>query len=514
MGGHAVSRTMSFIDINEIQGEVKTGMSVAYQSSQSSRHHSFVTPSRWRVGWVLACLTLCVCALSGPVKADNLAQMLYDVYDNNPDIRAEEAARDIKKAQSKEARAALFPKVNATLSQNYEENKLKSGGYSRLRTSQYGLSASQRLFNGFQTRNNILRSKYEEKSAHYKVRNRERQILLEAVKAYMDVYAARKMIKLRRRHLDTMLKQRRATKARIRAGELTKTDLSKTDALIYRARASLEGAQADLGGAAGRYESLVGYRPGDLIYPQMPVRFMPKDADEAVKKALRMHPDLRASRANTKASEYAVKAAKGAFLPTLDLTGETTRTFASSHSEPNKQESSVGLRLSLPLFDGGTRLAGVQKARAEHNQRTHLTNALTARIKADASEQFLRNKASQAKLKQAKAEVRAARELLKGIRIEEKAGQRSFLDILDAEVALLDAQELEIYSQADSVIALYSFLASTGQLTVSGARRADLQYSPEATAAIAKAQQLDAAYRQKGKKIGRRTSNDPWSGLR
>ena len=506
---------MSAIGINTVQGEVNKGMSVANHASQGSRRQSSAKPLR-RLGGLgaIAFLALIICAMREPAMADNLAQMLYDVYDNNPDIRAEEDALAIKKAESKETRAALYPKVNATVSHDFGNEALKSGGNSRLRTSQYGLSASQHLFNGFRTRNNILRSKYEEKSARYQVRNRERQILLEAVKAYMDVYASRKMIKLRSRHLDNLLKQRRATKARIRAGELTKTDLSKTNALIYRARASLEGARADLGGAAGRYESLVGYRPGDLIYPQMPVRYMPKDESAAVKKALRMHPDLRASRANSKASEYAVKAAKGAFLPTLDLTGETLRNFASSHSQSNKQESSFGLRLSLPIFDGGARLAGVQKARAEHSQRTHLTNALAARIKADAKENFLRNKAAQAKLKQARAEVRAARELLKGIRIEEKAGQRSFLDILDAEVALLDAQELEIYSQADSVITLYAFLASTGQLTVSGSRKADLQYSPEATAAIAKAKQLDAAYLQSRRKIGKRKSDDPWSGLR
>ena len=459
-------------------------------------------------------LAVLCCAVAGPARADNLAQMLYDVYDHNPDIRAEEAALEARKADTKQTRSSLFPQVNASLSQNYTKERLKSGSYSRKRTTQYGISASQRLFNGFQTRNNLYRSKYEEKSARYMVRNRERQILLEAVKAYMDVYAARRMIKLRRRHLDNMLKQRRATKARIRAGELTKTDLSKTEALIYRARASLEGAQADLGGAIGRYVSLAGYKPGKLIYPQMPVRFMPKNAEAAQNKALKMHPDLKASRATAKASEYAVKAAKGAFLPTLDLTGEYKNNFASSHAQSEETESNFGLRLSLPIFDGGARLANVQKAKAEHNQRKYISNALAARIKADAKEQFLRNRAAQATLKQAKAEVRAARELLKGIKIEEKSGQRSFLDILDAEVSLLDAQELEIYSQADSVISLYSFLASTGQLTVSGARKADLQYSPEATAAIAKAKQLDQAHRQKSRKAGKRKSGDPWSGLR
>ncbi|SNY90137.1 Outer membrane efflux protein [Cohaesibacter sp. ES.047] len=447
-------------------------------------------------------------------RADNLAQMLYDVYDNNPDIRAQEAALEASRASTRKAASAYAPKINATAGHSMVEERLKAGGRTRTRTTQYGLSASHRLFNGFQNRNNLISSKYTERSSLYQVRNKERQILLEAVKAYMDVFAARKMINLRRRYLTNLLDQQRGTKARIRAGELTRTDLSKTDALIYRARASLEGASADLGAAVGRYESLVGYKPAELIFPQMPVSHLPQTVEEAERKALQMHPDLRASRASVKASEYAVKSAQGAFLPTLDVSGEVNRNYASSHAETNKAEGAFSLRLSLPIFDGGARMADVQKARALRDQQKYASHALSARIKADAREQFLRNRAAQVALKQASAEVRAVRDLLRGIKIEEKAGQRSFLDILDAEVSLLDAQELEIYSKADSVIAIYSFLAATGQLTVSGARKAQLQYAPEAVAAIARAEQMNRPKSQKVKTTGPRKSDDPWSGLR
>ena len=350
--------------------------------------------------------------------------------------------------------------------------------------------------------------------ANFRREIRERQILLEAVRAYMDVYAARKMINLRRRHLANMEKQRRATRVRIKAGELTKTDLSKTNALLYRARASLEGAVADLGGAIGRYEALVGYKPGELHFPQQPVRFMPESEEEAERKAMKMHPDLRSSRARIKASEHAVKAARGAYLPTVDLNGEHVRNFASSQSESTETESTLSLRLSLPLFDGGARRAKVDRAKAEHSQQKYVSNALAARIRADAREQFLRNKAAQSTLKQAKAEVKAAGQLLRGIKIEEKAGQRSFLDILDAEVSYLDAREIEIFAEADSIVAIYSFLASTGQLTVSGARKQQLQYDYEATAAVAKAEQLNRAKNERTRKVGKRKSNDPWSGMR
>ncbi|WP_316861137.1 TolC family outer membrane protein [uncultured Cohaesibacter sp.] len=449
-----------------------------------------------------------------PAKADNLAQMLYDVYDNNPDIHAEQAAQDIRRAQTRKATAALMPQVSAVASHSLVEEKLKLSGVDRIRTSQYGIKASQRIFSGFQNKNNLIKAKYEEKSGYYQMRNREREVLLEAVKAYMDVYAARKMITLRRQHVANLEKQLRATQARIRAGELTRTDLSKTKALLFRARASLEGAKADLGGAAGRYEALVGYQPGELIFPQMPVRYMPQTPEEAQKKALQMHPDLRASRAGDKAADYAVKSAEGAFLPTVDVSGEMTKNYASSVSETDLSDRSFSLRLSLPLFDGGARKADLESARAARSQQKHKSNALAANVKANAKEQFLRYQASVASLGQARQEVTAAKDLLRGVRVEEKAGQRSYLDILDAEVSLLDAQELEIYSQADTVIAIYSFLAATGQLTVSGARKEFIRHDPQTAAVVAKARRMASSADVKARKAEPRDASDPWSGLR
>lgn len=453
-----------------------------------------------------------------PASADSLAQMLNDVYDNSPDIRAEESAYEAKRALTRKERSSLFPQVKATGGHDLSETDLKAGGTSRTRTSQYGVTASQRLFNGFQTYNAIRKAKYEARAGRHQIRNQETSILLEAVRAYMDVYAARRMIGLRRQHVANMQKQRRATLARIRAGELTRTDLSKTDALLSRARASLAGAEADLGGAIGRYESLAGYKPRKLAFPQMPKRYVPHTAQAAEQKALSLHPQLRSARANEKASKHAVKAARGSFLPSVDVSGEYNNNFSSSLSETDKAERSFSLRLSMPLFDGGGRYADVQRAKADHNQSRYKTNALTARIRAQARESFLKNKASKAAVRQARAEVKAAKDALRGIRIEEKAGQRSYLDVLDAEIALLDARELLIYSQADSVIAIYTLLSQTGQLTVAGSRAAKLRADYQPTGSIKQANGAASGQsrprRQKAKSVGKRNPKDPWSGLR
>lgn len=487
---------------------------------QSGARLPFFAGVKRRLGARLAAILLSsVMVLSNSAfetQAETLSQMLNDVYDNNPEIKAEEAGLDASKAASNKARAAFMPQVSATAGYSYSRDRLRGGGSSHTRTSQYGVKGSQRVFNGLQTRNNYKKSKLETQSAKHQVRNRERVVLLEAVKTYMDVYAARRMIKLRRQHVANMQKQRRATLARIKAGELTRTDLSKTDALLYRAKAALDGALSDLGAASGQYEALTGYKPGNLNLPQLPTRYVPKSIEDAQHKAVGLHPDLRSARAQNKAADYAVKAAKGAFLPTVDVTGEYNSTFSSSLSNTERAESTFSLRLSLPIFDGGSRVADVQKAKAERNQRRYRTNALSARVKSDAKENFLRNRAAQSALRQARMEVKAAKDLLRGIRIEEKAGQRSFLDILDAEVSFLDARELEIYSQADSVVALYSLLASTGQLTVAGSRKANsyAQYDTMPTGSVRRTGSKTYPKQQMPKKIADRKANDPWSGMR
>lgn len=496
---------------------IEFGWKQACQAGDNASH-SFAFKhaclSKLAVG-LLASSIMVVCPGEG-LRAETLSQMLNDVYDGNPEIKAEEAGLDASKAASRKVRAALMPQISATAVHSYSRDRLRGGGSSHTRTSQYGVKGSHRVFNGFQSYNNYTKSKYETRSAKHQVRNRERVVLLEAVKTYMDVYAARRMIKLRRQHVANMQKQRRGTVARIKAGELTRTDLSKTDALLYRAKAALDGALSDLGAASGRYEALTGYKPGNLSLPQLPMRYAPKNIEDAQRKAMGLHPDLRAARAQNKAADYAVKAAKGAFLPTLDASGEYNSNFSSSLSNTERAESKFSLRLSLPLFDGGSRVADVQKAKAERKQRRYRTNALSAQVKADAKENFLRNRAAQSAMRQARAEVKAAKDLLRGIRIEEKAGQRSFLDILDAEVSLLDARELEIYSQADSVVALYSLLASTGQLTVAGSRKAKsyAKYDPTPTGSVQKAQVRSLAKQQMPKKISGRKANDPWSGMR
>lgn len=471
---------------------------------------------KYKIFKYLALLVVSPCLLTMPAVAQSLSQMLYDVYDNNSDIRAEEAGQDVRLAEIDKARAAMLPTLSASGSHALSQERSKSGSSRRTRTTQYGLSANHRLFNGFQDRNKILQARYQYASGEQLLRNRETEILLEAARAYMDVFAARKMIGLRRQHVDNLLKQRRATKARIQAGELTRTDLSRTEALLSRARASLSGAQADLGGASGQFEALVGYRPQKLHYPQIPNRFVAKSAKQAEQKALRLHPQLRAARATNKALEYGVKASKGSYLPSLDVNAGYSRSHSSSSQTTPEQEKSLSLRLSLPIFDGGARSAEVRKAKAAHSQARHRTSSLSAKIRSQAREQYLRYQSSKSVVRQAKAEVRAAKDALRGIKIEERAGQRSFLDVLDAEVALLDAREVEIYAQADNVIAVYAYLASTGQLTVSGARKAPHygEVDHTATAAISKSKVKDKRQRRLTPAGKRKNATDPWDGLR
>ena len=88
--------------------------------------------------------------------------------------------------------------------------------------------------------------------------------------------------------------------------------------------------------------------------------------------------------------------------------------------------------------------------------------------------------ASRAQVKSANAQVEANRIALSGVREEEKVGQRTLLDVLDAEQELLDSQVDLVTVRRDLVVNSYTVLSTTGRLTAQDMRLASTLYDPEA----------------------------------
>ena len=445
--------------------------------------------------------------LTQNVQAISLSQMLNDVYDTNPELLAEEEAVIRARSGIDKARADFLPTISTSASGSHRTKRRLTSRRAVGTTQQYSVSLSQRLFNGFQSVNKYRGAKQEALKGQYTRRNAERRVLMDAVQAYMNVFSFREILKLRKSYVYILRSQLTATKARIKAGELTKTDLSQTEARLSRALALRVSSEADLGAALGEYARLTGYQADNLHYPVLPKRFLPQSVGAALNKAIELHPDLKAAKAEVLASGFALRGAQGAFLPTIEITASYTRNTGAGSFITNRDETTVMVRVNFDLYQGGARFADLKSAKSRSKEAQYRRRAVEDQIKADARAIYLQNTASKALVKQTRSEVHAAGEALRGIRIEEKAGLRSFVDVLDSQAFLLDAQVASVEARSVLVTSAYRVLSSTGQLSVSGTRIRNDHVAEYQVASTSR--QISMAPLASKKKAG-----DPWSGFR
>ena len=86
--------------------------------------------------------------------------------------------------------------------------------------------------------------------------------------------------------------------------------------------------------------------------------------------------------------------------------------------------------------------------------------------------------ATRTQVSQDKIQVDSARVALEGVREEERVGQRTLLDVLNAEQELLDAQVAAVSDRHDLLIAAHALIASLGRLDGNTLQLGDSQYDP------------------------------------
>jgi outer membrane protein len=118
----------------------------------------------------------------------------------------------------------------------------------------------------------------------------------------------------------------------------------------------------------------------------------------------------------------------------------------------------------VPIYEGGAPSSRVRQAKETLGQRRIDLDAARAAVKQQALSTFATLEAARAQVRAAESQVAAQQLVLAGIIEERKVGQRTTLDVLNAQQELLDAQEAQVIAQYERVIAAYALVAAVGKL--------------------------------------------------
>ena len=408
--------------------------------------------------------------VASPAAADTLREALARAYRDNPTITSSRAQQRAVDENVPIARAAGRP----TLSTNggLVDNYLRSGNSfttpERIAQAQVALNVP--FYSGGAVRNSVRAAETRVEAGQIGLRGTEASLFTEVVSAYNDVIRDEAIVGLNAQNVRVLETNLQATRDRFQVGDLTRTDVAQSEARLSLARAQLQRVEATLIASRENYVRLVGNAPGTLEAPPA-LPNLPQSPDQAVEVALRDNPTLLAALRQRDATEYDVRVARASRLPTLGVgaTGSYVNYLGSLGSGTGLgvgqtgTSAGVGLNVGLPLFQGGRPAAQVRQAQAQRALAIENATAAERQVIAAARSAYAIWQSSRQVITSSEQAVSANRLSLEGVRAENSVGNRTILDILNAEQELLNSQVTLVTARRDAYVAGFSLLAAMGE---------------------------------------------------
>ncbi|WP_457104853.1 TolC family outer membrane protein [Methylobacterium sp. P5_C11] len=327
------------------------------------------------------------------------------------------------------------------------------------------LTVSQTLFNGFQTDNLTRRAESTVYSQRETLRYTELTVLYNAVQSYMNVLSNTATLELNRNNVEVLEEQLRQTRDRFNVGEVTRTDVAQAEARLAGARSQVSAAESALRTSIGIYRQNIGVEPRQLA-PGRPLdRFVPASLDAAIAIGLREHPQIVSAIHAVDAAESQVKVLEGQLAPQVSLQGSLSQTYDQTGPNQSFFVGFVGGRLNIPIYEGGQTYAQIRQAKETVGQTRIQVDQVRDQVRAQIVDFWGRLEAAKAQVIAAQAQVQANEVALNGVREEARVGQRTTLDVLNAQQELLNSRVNLIVAQRDRVIFSYGVVQAIGQLT-------------------------------------------------
>lgn len=406
-----------------------------------------------------------------PASADTLKEALAKAYVDNPTLEAARAQLRATDENVPIQRAAGLPNLanNTTFTEFLLQPQASFIAPARAVSSNIELTVP--LYQGGAVRNGIQAAESRVDAGRADLRGTESTVFNQVVAAYMDVIQNEAIVGLSANNVEVLRITFEATSDRFEIGDTTRTDVAQAESRLAVARGELQSAQSNLIAARENYIELVGAAPQDL-QPPPPLPGLPGDVDSAVVVALESNPDLLAAYERAAAAGYDIEVAGAGRLPTLEtftsgsyqnFLGTLGSFFGGGPPDQVNIGAQAGLRLRLPLFQGG-RVAAQQRqasatAEATLEQAVGTERAIIAAVRAA----YASWRAANGIVASSQSAVDAATIGLEGVRAENTVGNRTIIEILNAQQELLVAQVQLVTARRNAYVAGFTLLATMGR---------------------------------------------------
>src|ERR1700742_3279392 len=286
-----------------------------------------------------AAVLLLVCMGPPPALADTIEAALVRAYQNNPQLNAQRAQVRSTDENVPQALSGYRPKIAVTASAGaqYQNFTTTQGGdTSNLAKQNFngvdapravGITATQTLYNGYQTANKTRAAESQVSGSREALRVLEEAVLLSAATVYMDYLQNAAIVEVQRSNVRVLEQTLKQTQDRFNVGEVTRTDVAQSEAQLAAGKTQLLAADAILTTTRANFRRIIGNEPQALA-PGSPVdRYLPTSLPGAVELSLIENPNVTASMYGIDVNFLQVKVNEGALLPTVTLQASVQQSY-------------------------------------------------------------------------------------------------------------------------------------------------------------------------------------------
>jgi outer membrane protein len=283
----------------------------------------------------------------------------------------------------------------------------------------------------------------------------ESDTVLLVVQTYRGVQLAAAVFDARQTDVRDQEQHLALTRARVDAGKAARYTLARDRAGLAVAMQAAEDAAAERDEKANDLAALLDL-PIDrqiAVEPLAKVTFL-DSRGAMLARALQQRPEYAAAQFRVAAARSVADAARSAYFPTAQLTAQTYN--GGSTPALGSAGGQIGLTVSLPVVDGGSRTAAIVRARGELDRATAARDQLRVGIQRDVANAYRELEAAQKNIDTARAAQTDAEEQLRVARLRESSGKGVELEVLDALSVAATSRETVLRSLAryDDAVAL------------------------------------------------------------
>ena len=424
----------------------------------------------------LSCLGMAMIATpsfaqEAPSQQMSLSQAISSGVMTNPEYGVVAATRRATDEELEQAKGLYLPSIDFSADTGYEYTKnqvtkdfVNNEEDENLWRYEAGLTLTQLLFDGFETKYENERQKNRIQSSAHRVRETAELVGLSIVESFLEVIRQRELLGITRENVSEHVAIMAMIQDGVDAGRSTQADLEQIKARLASARAQESTIRQQLRIAESNFRREVGDDPRDLVLPAIPVNALTVNVEEEVKVAITQSPTLDIFEADTRVAYAEYKGTGSTLYPQLDLQLNARQGEDLGGIEGRNRSASALLVADWNLYRGGSDVARVREFTHRY-QVAKERRADTARaIEDDVRQTWARMVSAGERAREFASQAAANIEVVRAYKDQFSLDRRTLLDVLDAQNELFVSRSNTINAEFLEMFSVFRLLGLKGQL--------------------------------------------------